>query len=141
MVTHAHSGEDREASAWGPVTAGEREARWGHRGGVLELQGPRELIDSIERSFFSVGAALARVNAEDGAYLLQPGLLDALCHLQTQSGLLTIVARQHEGSELIARAEGRSVTVDPSESMRAIAAIHQLLHQVGLLISAEGANL
>ena len=29
------------AAAWGRVTAGEREARWGHRGGVLELHGPR----------------------------------------------------------------------------------------------------
>ena len=43
MITAAGSaaaGEDDEAAAWGRVTAGEREARWGHRGGVLELFWP-----------------------------------------------------------------------------------------------------
>ena len=41
MVTAAQgqavAGDEDEAAAWGRVTAGEREARWGHRGGVLEL--------------------------------------------------------------------------------------------------------
>ncbi len=37
---HAAAGEEDEAAAWGRVTAGEREARWGHRGGVLELVRP-----------------------------------------------------------------------------------------------------
>ncbi|MDR3386863.1 MAG: GTP-binding protein, partial [Rudaea sp.] len=44
----AAAGEEDEAAAWGRVTAGEREARWRHRGGVLELSGPAELIDAIE---------------------------------------------------------------------------------------------
>jgi hypothetical protein len=108
---------------------------------VLELQGPRELIDAIERSLFSVGAALARVDAEDSAYVLRPGLLDALCHVQTQSGLLTIVSREQEASELTARSEGAKVTVDAGETMHAIAAVHQLLHEIGIFISAERANL
>ena len=68
MVTaaqaHAAAGEEDEAAAWGRVTAGEREARWGHRGGVLELTGPAELIDAVERSLFAVGAVTCRIDAE-----------------------------------------------------------------------------
>ena len=43
MITAASSqttpGAPAPADAWGPLTAGEKEARWGHRGGVLELRG------------------------------------------------------------------------------------------------------
>ena len=42
MVTAASdstaAAEDDEAAAWGRVTPGESEARWGHRGGVLALR-------------------------------------------------------------------------------------------------------
>ena len=34
----------------GPVMPVERQARWRHRGGVLELSGPAALIHAIERS-------------------------------------------------------------------------------------------
>src|ERR1035438_6248463 len=39
----ARDGSHVHLDAWGPVTASERAARWGHRGGVLELSGPTEL--------------------------------------------------------------------------------------------------
>ncbi len=138
--THRETRED-EASAWGPVTAGEREARWGHRGGVLLLSGPGELIDSIERSLFAVGAALARVDADDDLFLHDPALLQALCDVQTRSGLLTIVARASESALLAARVDGGKVNVDASETMHAIAAVYQLLHTTGIFIPAERANL
>ena len=72
MVTaaqgHAVAGEEDETAAWGRVTAGEREARWGHRGGVLELAGPAELIDAVERSLFAVGAVACRIDAGEPAF-------------------------------------------------------------------------
>jgi hypothetical protein len=54
------------------VTAGEKEARWGHRGGVLELKGPKELVDAIERSLFVAGAVPVRIDADDDAFVLHP---------------------------------------------------------------------
>ena len=80
-----------EEGYWGPVTAGEREARWGHRGAVVELSGSPELIDAVERSLFVVGAALAGIDAESEEFLLHPQLLGLVTSLQSRAGLLSIV--------------------------------------------------
>ena len=67
------------------MTAGEREARWGHRGGVLELKGPEELIDAIERSLFAAGAVPVRIEADDDAFVLPSkpaGDRDRRCRLK-----------------------------------------------------------
>jgi hypothetical protein len=126
---------------WGPVTAGEREARWGHRGGVLELSGPAEVIDSIERSLFSVGVASVRIEVDDEAFLLHPRLLEIVTRLQVQSGLLALVVKANEGGTLVARAEDRELTLDASEAMQAVSAVHRLLHGAGIFISSEKAGL
>jgi len=68
---------------WGPVAAGEREARWGHRGAVIELFGSQELIDAVERSLFVVGTAIARIDRDDEEFLLHPQLLDRVTRLAT----------------------------------------------------------
>jgi sulfate adenylyltransferase large subunit len=127
--------------AWGPVTAGERSARWGHRGAVLSLTGPTELIDSIERSLFAAGAVANRIEADDGAFLLHPGLLELVARLQVQSGLLALVVTAHEGDTLVVRAEDRELTLDISDPVHAISAVHRLLHEAGIFISWEKAGL
>jgi hypothetical protein len=127
--------------AWGPVTAGERSARWGHRGAVLNLTGPAELIDSIERSLFAAGAVTNRIEADDGAFLLHPGLLELVARLQVQSGLLALVVTALEGDTLIVRAEDRELTLDASDPIQVISAVHQLLHEAGIFISWEKAGL
>jgi sulfate adenylyltransferase large subunit len=127
--------------AWGPVTAGERAARWGHRGAVLKLTGPVELIDSIERSLFSAGAVTNRIEADDAAFLLHPDLLDLVTRLQVQSGLLALVVTANEGDTLLVRAEDRELTLDASDPIQAISSIHQLLHEAGIFISWEKAGL
>jgi hypothetical protein len=132
---------DDAADAWGRVTEGEREARWGHRGGVLELRGPAGLIDTIERSLFTIGAVTVRVNAESDAFLLHPPLLETVTEAQTQSGILTLVAREIDTYELTARVEEESITVDAAEPMHALSAVHQLLRKASIFVSAEGANL
>jgi hypothetical protein len=127
--------------AWGPVTAGERSARWGHRGAVLKLTGPAELIDSIERSLFAAGAVTNRIEADDEAFLLHPDLLDLVTKLQVQSGLLALVVTAQEGDRLIVRAEDSELTLDARDSVHAISAVHRLLHEAGIFISWEKADL
>ena len=145
MVTAAFdsaaSGEEGEAAAWGRVTAGEREARWGHRGGVLRLAGPIELIDAIERSLFAVGAATCRIDAAGDTFQLHPVLLELATSVQTQSGLLALVVRATEDGALTAHAEGRDITLDAGDTMHAVTAVHELLRSAGIFISTEMADL
>ncbi|MGO9228373.1 MAG: sulfate adenylyltransferase subunit CysN [Bryobacteraceae bacterium] len=145
MITAASSYETEgghiHAGAWGPVTAGERAARWGHRGGVLELSGPAELIDAIERSLFAAGAVSNRIEADHDAFLLHPSLLEIVTGLQIQSDQLALVVRENDSGTLMARAEDRQLTLDANDPLRAISAVHQLLHSTGIFISFEKADL
>ncbi|MGC1462648.1 MAG: sulfate adenylyltransferase subunit CysN [Terracidiphilus sp.] len=160
MISAAYGGTAASApslaDAWGPLTAGEKEARWGHRGGVLELKGPKELVDAIERSLFMAGAVPVRIEADDDAFVLHPSLLEIVTTLQVQAGLLALVVDANEGSTLIARIEGREVIVNPDDMRdandtddassarragKAVAAVHQLLHDAGVFISSEMAGL
>ena len=133
--------DDDDAEAWGPVTPGERQARWGHRGGVLELTGPAELIDAVERSLFSVGVVTSRIEADDDAFLLHPRLLEMVTQIETRSGLLSLVARASEDGRLVARVEGEELKLDASEPMQAVTAVHQLLYSTGIFIPSEKAGL
>jgi len=133
--------EEDEAAAWGRVTAGEREARWRHRGGVLELAGPTELVDAVERSLFAIGAVTCRIDAGQRASLQHLGLLDVVTDLQTQSGLLTLVSHAGDEAALTASAGGFEITLDAENRMHAVAAVHQLLERAGIFISSEGADL
>ena len=144
MITAASGGATAgglHADVWGPVTIGEREARWGHRGGVLELSGPVELIDSIERSLFSVGVVSSRIEADDEAFLFHPSLLQIVIRLQVQSGLLALVVRANESGALVARVEDQQLTLDANDPNHAVSAVHQLLHRAGFFIPWEKAGL
>jgi sulfate adenylyltransferase large subunit len=145
MVTAAFdsaaSGEEGEAAAWGSVTAGEREARWGHRGGVLRLTGPIKSIDAIERSLFAVGAATSRIDAAEDTFQLHPVLLDLAIAVEIRSGLLALVVRATEDGALTAHAEGREITLDAGDTMHAVTAVHELLRSAGIFISTEMADL
>ncbi|MGH9560966.1 MAG: sulfate adenylyltransferase subunit CysN, partial [Terracidiphilus sp.] len=144
MITVAQGrtvAEEDEAAAWGRVTAGEREARWGHRGGVLELTGPAELINAVERSLFAVGAVTCRVDAEGPVFRENPKLLDAVTDVQAQSGLIALVVRVRAEAALTASAGGFDVTLDADNRMHAVSAVHELLRRAGIFISSEGADL
>jgi hypothetical protein len=138
---YSSTGEPIQAVEWGPVTAGEREARWGHRGGVLELSGPAELIDAVERSLFVVGAVTVRIAAGADGLLQNPGLLETVTALHAQSGLLLLVVRANESDSLTARAEGQQIALDTEDSIKAVSAVHQLLRSMGIFISSEMADL
>ncbi|MGH6677615.1 MAG: elongation factor 1-alpha C-terminal domain-related protein, partial [Bradyrhizobium sp.] len=134
-------GDDDDTEAWRRVTAGERQARWGHRGGVLELTGSAELIDAVERSLFSVGVVTGRIEADEDVFLLHPQLLEIVTEVETRSGLLSLVVRSSEDGKLLARAEGEELKLDAQEPMQAVTAVHQLLYSTGIFISSEKAEL
>jgi sulfate adenylyltransferase subunit 1 len=140
-VEAADADDSGDANAWGPVTAGERQARWGHRGGVLELTGPAALIDSVERSLFSGGVVSIRIDPSTVDFQLEPGLFDRAADLLVKSGVLVLVVRIDEDAALLAGADGKEVGVDAHDPSRAISAVHQLLHNAGIFISFERANL
>jgi len=147
------------ADVWGPMTAGEREARWGHRGGVLELRGSKEIADAIERSLFAGGAASIRIHADDDAFLMHPMLLEITTSLAVESGLIALVVREGEPDVATARVEGKQITVpeEPASNVgdvgdaggssgagrvsKVVVAVHQLLYDTGVFISPEKAGL
>jgi len=126
---------------WGPVTDGERQARWGHRGAVLELSGPVALIDAVERSLFSVGVITSRIDADAEEFLLHPQVLSVIANQQTRSGLLTLLVDEEEGLPLTVRVADREIKVDTAEPSHAVAAVHQLLHDAAVFISTERSNI
>jgi hypothetical protein len=108
---------------------------------VLELAGPAELIDAVERSLFAVGAVTCRIEAGELASLDHLGMLEIVADLQTRSGLLTILARPGDDGVLTASAGGFEITRDADNRMHAVASVHQLLERAGIFISPEGADL
>jgi sulfate adenylyltransferase subunit 1 (EFTu-like GTPase family) len=132
MITAASGQGATGANASGPVTDDERAARWGHRGGVLELNGPPELIDRIERSLFARGVITARIEV-DGA--LNAGTAEALIASKVLSGMVALVITPAAGEALTARAGNEQVALDPSGPNEAITAVHELLARAGILVS------
>jgi sulfate adenylyltransferase subunit 1 len=141
MISAVLDADSGEQDPWGPVTVGEREARWGHRGGVLELAGPKALIDAVERSLFAIGAVTSRMDADGDALRADEDLAALVAALQADSGLLTLLVRTEESGALTAKAEGVEITVEDGDFLRVVSAVHQLLHRAGTLISTEKAHL
>ncbi|MFP5276504.1 MAG: sulfate adenylyltransferase subunit CysN [Acidobacteriota bacterium] len=135
------AGDDNEGEAWGRVTAGEREARWGHRGGALALTGPAALIDAIERSLFAAGVVTCRIDTGDPVFADDAKLVELVTRVEMQSGLLALVVRNENTDHLTARVEAAEIHVESDDVMHAISTVHQLLHNAGIFISAEGAGL
>ena len=110
------------------VSAEDRQARWGHRGGVLELRGPAALIDGIERSLFESGVIAVRsATAEQAAWLASVGLL-ALSVVESD------VESDVETDEhwLRARVNQHHVQVPATDTEEAETAIRGLLDLAGI---------
>ena len=140
-VAEVSAADEDEAEAWGPVTAGEREARWGHRGGVLTLTGAAGLIDAIDRSLFAAGVVSCRIDTDELAFENNPGLLELVTRTAMQSGLLALIVRKRSTENVSARVEDVEIHVGSDDAIHAISAVHQLLHHTGIFISTEGAGL
>jgi len=126
--------EDRAATGSGPVTADERTARWGHRGGVLELIGPSNAIDLVERSLFDLGAVTARVASADPAY-------ETAVEFMIEAGLIVLRAKSNDSNALEARAGEHHVSLDAGNVDEMISAVRQLLIRAGVVVSSGKAGL
>ena len=140
MITAATGAVASGENASGPVTAQERLARWGHRGGVLELNGPVELIDRIERSLFLRGVITARIEVGDAAFEIPASVVETLIRSKALSGMVALVIGLTEGSNLTAQVEGEEITLDANDADGAIAAVHGLLERSGVLRAPGSAD-
>jgi sulfate adenylyltransferase large subunit len=140
-ATNATDGEDEYAAATGPVTANERAARWGHQGGVLELNGPAEVIDAIERSLFAMGVVTQRIDAGSDLFKQHPDLLATFLRLQSEAGLLALPIHAQLSEQLTVRVGTRQQILDGEDHIAAIAAVHHMLHQAEILHDTERAGL
>ena len=140
VAADTSDGEDDAASLFGPVSAAEQTARFGHQGGVLSLNGPAELIDLIERSLFTAGVITQRISTDDAMIAQHPGLLEAQ-QLQSEAGLLVLEVTANASEQLIARVRDRQLILDDANRSAVVAGVHRLLHQTGILHDTERAGL
>jgi sulfate adenylyltransferase large subunit len=116
----------------GPVSEKEKLARWGHRGGVLELNGPAETIDQIERSLFLRGVIAVRIEAGDEGFGTGVGLLELMAKSIAASGLLALGITPTDNDELAAQIGEERIVVNASEIEKVIAEINTLLERNGI---------
>jgi hypothetical protein len=117
------------------VTAEERAARWGHRGGVLDLTGPVELIDRIERSLFVRGAITARIDV-DAEFGIGRNSIEPLIRSKILSGMIALIVNLAAGETLTAQADGEQISLNANDPVAAIAAVNELLARSGILLSS-----
>ena len=137
MITEA-ADERRTANVSGPVTAEERAARWGHRGGVLELTGPSEAVDAIERYLFELGVITARVGGADPNYGRDG---EAAVRFMHAAGLLVLNIKPVDRNTLYARSGEHEITAEAGDIHELTSAVHQLLTRAGVLLSSGKAGL
>jgi sulfate adenylyltransferase subunit 1 len=128
MITEVQAAETVEEAATATplaVTTEERCSRWGHHGGILELSGPAELINRIERSLFVANTVAIRCTTEEQA------------RFASTSGLIALLTRPSDGRPLIAQVDGEEVRVDDDNPDQAVALVRQLLAKSGILTTSQ----
>jgi sulfate adenylyltransferase large subunit len=134
MVNAASDNSATGANASGPLTDEERAARWGHRGGVLELNGPGELVDQIERALFTRGVITVRIEVDNaGSPGLNAGMAEALLRSRALSGMVVLIVTPADDENVTARAENEEIALNGNDADAAIAAVHELLRRAGIL--------
>jgi sulfate adenylyltransferase subunit 1 len=119
------------------LSAEERAARWGHGGGVLHLEGPSAIIDSVERSLFHAGAIAIRFDVDDPLFAVASHSRELAVQAAVRSGLIVLIANSSESGLLTARAAEHSIALDADEAHEAIPAVHRLLTEAGILLSSR----
>jgi hypothetical protein len=119
------------------VSAEERARRWGHRGGALELSGPQELIDAVERTLFAIDAVTFRIEAdalsrEVGKELIDIGIL---------SGLLALVIAPNNSGVLTAQVANRQIVLASGDIDAVVSAVLDFLADAGILTAQGKAKL
>ena len=137
VMDAAATGGELASSSAGSVTGEERAARWGQRGGVLKLNGPKEVIDTIERSLFESDAITIRFEIHDPTLNGYPGFLEAMVHSNERAGLIVLVSTINESAALTASAAGRELTLDASDVGGVVASVRRLLADADI-VQASG---
>jgi len=138
MVTAASDSEAAHGSSVECVSAEERAKRWGHRGGVIELSGPVELINAVERSLFVAGAITSRIDADDPGFASDVPLRAAILRSNVQSGLIVLMTAANENDTLTARVADHEIGLDAANPENAISAVHRLLTTADILLRDSG---
>jgi sulfate adenylyltransferase subunit 1 (EFTu-like GTPase family) len=89
-----------EAKRSGPVTAVDRMARWGHRGGIVRVRN-RGVAQMVERKLFDRGCAVALVDTEDAAQALEHAGMLAVVVDRSASDDASQIVRALELSDLL----------------------------------------
>jgi len=140
-VADTSDAEDEFPAESGPVTNRERAARWGQQGGTLRLESSAELLDAIERSLFVAGVVTQRIDPNHPLFAGDGNVLDAFARLQTEAGLLVLIATIRDSDEVTVRVNDRELSLSDADPSAVIATVHQLLHQEKILFDTEGAGL
>ena len=99
----------------------------------------RHTLDDKAR--LTIPSAWRAAHAAEDTFLLHPALLDLVTGVEARNGLLSLVVRANDDGALMAHAEGLEITLDASDTMHAVAAVHELLRSAGIFISPEMADL
>ena len=131
IADHGVTGTDTA----GPVAARERAARWGHRSGVLELSGPAEVVDQIERSLFLHGVITVRIDAADPSGGENAEIARHVVKTIVESGLVALAITETDSEDLLARVNHDQIVVNAGEADKAIASVNELLERAGICMS------
>jgi len=104
------------------------------------LNGPVEVIDRIERSLFVRGVITARIEVDDAAFGIHAGMVETLIKSKVLAGMVALIVTLTGGDTLTARAEGEQIERSANDSIGAVAAVHELLAQSGILLSSGNAD-
>jgi sulfate adenylyltransferase large subunit len=134
MMTAASGQSATGANASGPVTDEERAARWGHRGGVLELNASSELVDRIERALFTRGVITARIEVDRaGPPDLNDGMAEALLKSRALSAMVVLIVTPNRGENPSVRVGNEEIALNGNDADATNAAVRQLLERAGVL--------
>jgi sulfate adenylyltransferase large subunit len=133
ITSAAHTGEPSErepVKRTGPVTPGERAARWKHRGALIHLGNRKHLAQVLERQLFEHGSAV--VVLDEGHENLTAALRNA--------GILVLVAGDGPGQFQIVTSDGEvelKAASLPEADEEAASAIFRLLERTQILFTAD----
>jgi hypothetical protein len=134
LITNAaHTGEPSESEPvkrTGPVTPGERAARWKHRGALIHLGNRKHLAQVLERQLFDHGSTVVVLDHWN----------ESLTAVLRNAGILVLVAGDRPGQFQIVTSDGEvelKAEALPETDEEAASAIFRLLERTQILFSAD----